>query len=189
MTWLTNLQQYLASLDRKRLYQYLGSLIGAIFFVMILLIFNYYRKIGKFKAEIEQVNEIRQEIKTLLDQARNVKAEQKEIDTILANDPNFKIAGYFEDLIEKLHLSQKAEGKIEPSIATREGKYQETVITAKFNGMNMEELVTLLQEIDKNKRVFSKELDITASKRTANAIDVSLTIAALEPKSQTELGE
>jgi hypothetical protein len=189
MIWLTNLQQYLASLDKNRLYQYLGALIGTILFIMTILIFNYYRKTSRLKAEIEQTNDIRQEIKTLLDQARDVKAEQKEIDTILANDPNFKIAGYFEELIEKLNLSNKKDARIEITTPAREGKYQETILHAKFNGMNMEELVTLLQEIDKNKRVFSKELDIVASKKAANSIDVSLTIAALEPKGQTELGE
>ncbi len=181
MIWLTNLQHYLTALDRKKLYQYLGGIIGSIIFIMAILIINYYRKVSTLKAEIELVNEMRQEIKILLDQAQHVKTEQKEIDMIITKDPSFKVAGYFDSLIEKLNLSRKKDSR-ELDTPVREGNYQETILTAKFTGMNMEELTMLLEEIDKNKRIFSKMLDITASKKAANSIDVTLTIAALEPK-------
>jgi len=45
----------------------------------------------------------------------------------------------------------------------------------------MKELTELLQEIELNKRVFIKELEISDSKQ-ANSIDVTLIIATLEPK-------
>jgi hypothetical protein len=46
----------------------------------------------------------------------------------------------------------------------------------------MKNLTELLQEIELNKRVFTKELDITASSKQPGTIDVSLTIVTLEPK-------
>ena len=50
--------------------------------------------------------------------------------------------------------------------------------------MTMKDLTELLKEVEQNKRVFAKELEIIASKKTANTIDVNFTIATLEPQMQ-----
>ena len=75
---------------------------------------------------------------------------------------------------------------IEVSSRAREGRYQERILLARFAGMTMKELTELLQEIEFNKRVFTKELDITVAKKVPGTIDVGLTIAALEPKPKEE---
>lgn len=106
------------------------------------------------------------------------------MDEIIAQDPNFKIAGYFEDVLNKLGLASKKSSKLEVTTPAQEGRYQETVLNAKLSDMSMKELTELLKEIEQNKRVFAKELEITASKKTANTIDVNITIATLEAQTQ-----
>ncbi len=188
MEFLNKIQSYLTSLDQKRFYQYIGGALGIVAVVMLLLMFQYYRKISSLKSTIATTNEEREEVKKILDKARQIKKDQKEIDAILAQNPNFKIAGYFEDLTSRLGLAQKRSSVEEVSTVVSEGKYQESVLQAKFTSITMKDLAQLLQEIELNKRVFTKELDITKAQKQANSIDVSLTIATLEPKPK-ELGE
>jgi hypothetical protein len=182
MEILNKIQTYLNSIDEKRFYQYLIGFCIMIVLLFAGILFQYYRTMSRYKAEIARINEDRLEARNLLAKAQLVKNEQKQINAILAKDENFKIAGYFEDLLGKLGLADKQSSKAEVSTPSREGKYQESILQAKFSGMTMKDLTELLQEIEFNKRVFTKELDITVSPKTAGTIDVTLTIATLEPK-------
>ena len=182
MQILTKVQTYLNAIEEKRFYQYLIGFGAAIFLALVAITFQYYRKVSSLKAEINTINESRDEIRRLLEKAQLVKKEQKEIDAILGKDENFKIAGYFGDVLAKLGLANKKASDLLVNTPSREGKYQESDLQAKFTGMTMKELTELLQEIDLKKRIFPKELDITVSQKTPGTIDVTLTIATLEPK-------
>jgi hypothetical protein len=48
--------------------------------------------------------------------------------------------------------------------------------------MNMQELCELLQALERVQRIFSKSIDIQRSKKIPDAIDVTLVIATLLPK-------
>jgi hypothetical protein len=182
MDILHKIQTYLDSLEEKRFYQYLMGSIAVILLLIAGILFQYYRKVSYLKSEINRINEERANIRTILEKALLVKKEQKEIDAILAKDENFKIAGYFEDLLSKLGLADKKASDVQVTTPSREGKYQENILQAKFTSMTMKDLTELLQEIELNKRVFTKELDITISQKKPGTIDVTLTIATLEPK-------
>ena len=157
---------------------------------MLLIMFLYYRSVSSLKAEIAQINETRKQARLILDKGQIVKKEQREIDAIIAKNEDFKIGAFFQDLLAKLGLSNKKDAS-EVTSNELEGKYRESVLTAKFSGMTMKELTELLQELELNRRVFTKELDITASQKPPNSIDVTLTIATLEPKPKdsTEIEE
>ncbi len=182
MKILMQVQTYLNSIEEKRFYQYLAGVGAVITLILAAILFNYYRNVTALKAEINHINEERTEIRNVLSKARIVKKEQKEIDAILAKDENFNIAGYFEDVIGKLGLASKKASDVQITTPAHEGKYQEIVLQVKFSGMTMKDVTELLQEIELNKRVFTKELDITVSPRKTGTIDVVLTIATLEPK-------
>jgi hypothetical protein len=183
MELLDKMQAYINSIDQKRFSQYLIGMLGAVTLALALLFFNYYRTVSGLKAEAIAINDLREDEKKILDKAQMIKKDQKEIDAVLAQDKNFKIAGYFKDLVEKLGFAQK-DPSIEVTTASREGKYQESILQALFTALSMKQLTELLQEIELNKRVFIKELDITPSKKQQNSIDVTLIIATLEPKQQ-----
>ena len=59
------------------------------------------------------------------------------------------------------------------------------VATYQISGITMKQLTEFLNEIDENKRVFTKELDITKSKKIPRAIDVEIKIATMMPKETT----
>ncbi|TET34787.1 hypothetical protein E3J61_02380 [Candidatus Dependentiae bacterium] len=192
MEIIDKIYTYISNLDEKRFYQYLIGFLCTIGLLMLLIMFQYYRSVSSLKSEIAQINVAREQARTILDKGQIVKKEQREIDAIIAKDENFKIGQYFEDLLAKLGLSNKVDkDSLEVSSPEREGKYREEVLTAKFSGMTMKELTELLQELEFNKRVFTKELEITASQKPPNSIDVTLTIATLEPKPKdsTEIEE
>ncbi len=60
--------------------------------------------------------------------------------------------------------------------------YSETVANYQLAGISMKQLTQFLDEIDENQRVFTKELEITKSKKVPRAIDVGIVVATLMPK-------
>jgi ribosomal protein S17E len=59
------------------------------------------------------------------------------------------------------------------------------LLNAKFDTMNMRQLCELLDAVEQNKRIYTKELEIIKSKKVPNTIDVNLTIATLQAKPET----
>jgi CHASE3 domain sensor protein len=184
MEFLDKMQAYLNSLDQRRFYQYLIGFLSVVFVLILLLLFQYYRSISSLQDEALEVNRLRKKAQKILTEVQKIQRDKKEIDAIIAKDKGFKIAGYFEDLISRLGLAQKKSSALEVSSATSEGKYEEIILDAKFSGLSMKELTEILQEIESKKRVFIKELDIVASEKPANSINVTLIIATLQPKPQ-----
>lgn len=182
MEFIEKIYAYLSNLDEKRFYQYLIGFLCAIGLLMFLTMVQYYRSIHALKGKIIQINEEREQALTILNKGQVVKKIQREIDAVIAKEENFQIGGYFDDLLAKLGLINKKDSAVEIASAEREGAYRENILTAKFSSMTMKELTELLQELELNRRVFIKELEITASQSMANSIDVTLTIATLVPK-------
>lgn len=181
MEIIEKIYAYISDLEERRFYQYIIGFLCVIGLLMLLAMFQYYRSVRHLKSNIAQINEIREEARSILNRGQIVEKEQREIDAIIAKEEHFKIGQYLEELLAKMGLSNKKDS-LDFTYPAREGKYRESVLTARFSGMSMKELTELLQEVELNRRVFTKELEITASQKTPNSIDVRLTIATLEPK-------
>ena len=184
MTFFDNIQTRIAALDEKTWYQYLAIAAGVLLLMIGLILYFYFSSVSKWKDQITEINEQRLEAKRLLDKAEKVYKERAEVTAILAEDPNFKIKEYIQDVLEKIGIfgNVNAENVV---IISRADRYQEHTATYQINGITMKQLTEFLNEIDENKRVFTKELDISKSKKIPRTIDVDIKISTLMPKETT----
>ena len=183
MEALENIKTFIDELDQKTFYKYLGIALGVITLCVILLMARHYSHINYLKQRINTINGFREDAKQILDKAQYVQQQRKEVDAMLAKDEDFKIIGYFEDLLTKLGLSDK-KGVYTPSRIDRDKQYQESILNATFTGMNMKQVSQLLEEIEKNERIYAKQLEIIKSEKPPRSVNVSLTIATLQPKAK-----
>jgi hypothetical protein len=181
MEILEKIRTFIQELDEKEFRTYLIATLSAIFIVLIFFVAFYLKRISTLKKQITYVNEKREEVKTILDKTEVVDQEQQKIDTLLGEKTDFKIQGYFDDTLKKLNLTYQS---IAGSKGDKDATYREVVLKASFDDLTMKKLCDLLEELEKNRLVYTKELEITKSKKT-KAIDVALTIATLQKKSQT----
>jgi hypothetical protein len=188
MAWLDPIKTFINNLDEKQFYLYLGGLLGVVFLSVLLIVMLFYKKVNYYKKQIALVNEQRQEIQALLQKNFRVEQQQAKIKQLLAENENFKIGGFFDDLLKKLQLTnKKLTSRVFPLEASNE--YREIALEANFADMTMQQLCVLLNEMRANKLVYPKDLTITKSK-TPRTIDVTLVIATLQPKSEsTETAE
>ncbi len=186
MEMLEKIASFIENIETKKFYLYAGVIIGSIFLFSAVIVFYHYRQVNYFKSQIDEINDLREvDVRTILTRAQRVQQQRAEVDAMLAEDVNFKIGGYFKDLLTELNLLDKQEIETTSQIE-REDNYRESILNTKFVDMNMKQLTELLSKIEQNRRIYSKELEITKSKKKPDALEVSITIATLQPK---EFGE
>ncbi len=181
MTFLEQLQAKINGLDESTWYKYVAIAAGIFLVLLGLILFFYFSTLKKWELRLEALNENRQEAKRLLDKAERVQKARDEVTAILKEDPNFKIKEYLQEVMGQLGIFQNVVSE-NVVVTGQDENYSETVATYQISGITMRQLAEFLNEIDENQRVFTKELDITKSKRSPRAIDVSIIIATLMPK-------
>lgn len=183
MKILNTLYIYLEGKDRIFFYKIMGALLGGLLLSMIAIFFQYHRRVTFLKKRISTINELREDARIIREKAQHVQNQRTAVDTMLAEDRDFKIGGYFNELLSKIVLTNKKSSE-ETSQLDREDNYRESELTAQLVDISMKQLTEMLYEIEQKKRIYIKKLEIEKSKKTSKSIDITITIATLLPKTE-----
>ena len=187
MTFFDNLQARISRLDKKTWYQYLAITAAVFFLIVGLILFFYYSSVSRWQQKIEEINEMRQEAKSVLNKAVRVQKDRAQVMALLEEDPNFKIREYMQGLFERVGISLQDNISLQTSVSTTttQDGYREDLATYQLVGITMRQLTELLNEIEENKRVYIKDLEISKSKKVPHTIDVDIKVATMMPKEAT----
>lgn len=180
MKLLEPIKSFINKTDLKTFYTYIIGYMVTCLVLAILIIIYHYRSIGTLQKKIKNINATREEVLEILEKFALIKQQQTIVEEILAKDPNFKIAGYFKDLLIELNLKDKEVAE-EITTVDLEENYRRSELNAKFEDMTMQDLTKLLEKIEQNSRVATNRLEVTKSKKPGT-IEVSLAISTLLPK-------
>lgn len=181
MNMFLRIKKFLDELDeRKRLYYLLGAAVG-IFLFFGLLFYWQRTKCNRVIAEIKKVNAQRQRARGLLERNAIVDQRKREVSDLLAQKTAFKIKEFFLDTVRELGFYDNMTLADVSTPQDLQDGYSETTLVANFSGISMQQLVELDYRIEKNGRLYTKEMSITKSPQKT-ALDVTLSVAALEPQ-------
>jgi hypothetical protein len=174
MRVLDQLQHSDSKIFKKYMFILLGIIIGLFSFIT----WRYYTGVAFYKKKISLLNGIREEARVIRENMVQVQTQRLRVYEMLKEESDFKIAGYFNSVLNTLNLfdSKKTE---ETSQIDREDNYRESELVASLTNMNMKQLAELLYELEQKKRIYIKKLDIEKSKKSKNQLDVTLIIATL----------
>lgn len=184
MVIFTKFKNFIQDLDEKQFYTYLAAYIGSIVLLMSLLMFMHYRKVYTLKKKISRINNNRRAAQDILSTYERVKQQKAYVAAMLEKDKNFKIVGYIDSVLANLNLTSNRSSYTQNAEAKESlPEYTEIRLVIHLVDLNMRQLVELLHEIEKNERIYTKELEIMRS-TTKPAIDVTLTVATLQERTQ-----
>ena len=183
MELLKQLQNRIIHFERKEFYQYAGALFGAVFIVILGLVYYYFSKTSELHSTLKKLNKNRQEVQQLLQEYKIVEKQKEAVNDMLDEERNFKLKSFFDNLTTQFNLRNQQQKEAEVTEELLHKKYTEIRLTAQFRQITMQQLCELLNGIEQKQRVYTKELVITKTKGAA--LDVILTIATIKP--QTEL--
>jgi hypothetical protein len=176
---INKIQSFIDQLEEKQFYYYAGGFLGILVLMTGGLMYYNYSRSSSLTSELAELNDERETtVRMLLTKSHRVQKEQSEINAMLAESSDFKIGAYFIEVRNKLGLTPSLEAT---SQADREDDYRESSLKARFDAITMKQLLELLQQLEQNERIYTKDLEIKKSK-SPRAIDVELTIATLQPK-------
>ena len=161
------------------------ALFAAIFLFSGIIIYRYYSSVSTLKKKIVYINNKRREVKELLERYEIVKQQQEEVDVLLAKDKDFKIGGYFNTVMKQVGVEKNKTREPETSSEELDNEYTEIKLYASFSNINTQKLTELLDTLEQNERIYTKELEIYKPNQ-GPTINVNLLIATLEPKIETE---
>jgi uncharacterized protein YlaN (UPF0358 family) len=180
------IQHILQKLSERQFQIFIGTVVGISLLFIALFDIQLYRLSRQLKTKIKRLNIEREDrVRDILTKGGYIKQQKEEMDRLLKEDVNFKIAGYFSVVLKKLGMARK---KITETTTQTDIDvvYRESSLAARLDEMDMKELTELLQVLENNKRISIKRLEIFASTKKPNAIDVQLTIATMLLKTFSE---
>ena len=185
MMLLEPIKDFINKTDSKTFFYYIIGYLAGCTILFVLIVFYYYSAMGALQKKIKSLNTTREEeVLVILEDAALVQQQRLMVEETLAKDTDFKIGGYFKNLLIKLNIKDKEVAE-ETSTSDLEENYRKSELNAKFEDMTMKEFTELLQEIEQNSRIATNRIEITKSKKKPKTIEASLTISTLLPKIET----
>ncbi len=182
MTTLEKIRIWLADFDPMKQIRYFAIGAGTLAIINIALMVYGHHASGKVIKEIANINKLRRQAQQILQ--KNVVVEQKkqEVESILTKDPSFKIKEFFDQTLEDTGLSSKSTKEPEIGAARNlNNGYSEIKLEASFSEITMQDITELILALEKNPRIFTKDLSMSRNKNNPKALDVTITIATLQP--------
>lgn len=179
--FLHRFKNFLDELDPKQLITYLALTIGTVLLLLCMFVYLGYSRRVALLEELSSLNRNRMRARELLNKQQQVMLKKNEVDVVLNQDRLFYIKDFFDQVVTELGLTKNVskEADVGKQVDLK-NNYSETKLDASFANLSTQQLVDLFLRLEKNKRIYIKEIDITKTPQS-KAINVTLTIATLQP--------
>lgn len=182
---------YIQNLNKKDFIKYAYICFAILILVSGFILYRYFSNITALKKDLKKINNFRQEAQVILSKNIQVQKQKANVEEIIEKGKNFKLLQYFDSTMEKIGIRNIKEKEISTSDLEnlKAQGYTEVKLTSSISGTNMKQIVELLDEFEKNERIYTKSLEITRSADN-KSVDVNIVIATIQPKSEvTEITE
>lgn len=188
MEQLKNIKNYIDNLDQQQFKRYIIIFFTILTLIIGLILFFYFRSISTLETKIATINSKRREIRELLARYELVKKQQKSVDQLLEKQQDFKIVDFFEGILKKLQLNGAQMQEPQTTSESILDGYTERTLYGNLSNLNMKNLADILNAIEQEERIYTKEIEIDRSTTKPNAINAKIVIATLD-KETKELEE
>lgn len=172
MEFFIKLSAYIQNLNSQQFKKnYLIFLLGVGVLLAGLIYYLYVQK-EQLITRINQMNKLAAQTQNIiLDNRKMIKAEQR-LKDILDQNKDFGIKGFFEQFCKENNLNPE-QGWDTTTEPVNE-KFDEIILPASFKGLSSEQLVKILQDLDKKEIVFIKELTIHNEESGKISCDITM---------------
>ncbi len=182
MNYIEKLRASVEGLEEKNFFMYLLIALGGLVILVLLLMFYYYQACSSAKRKIATVNKLRsQQVKAILAKDASIKTQKEKLDTMLTEDPSFKLAQYVTSVLAQTGMSERFDLGQQRNVEL-DDRYDENILEITLNDIDMKQLTEFISAVDTNKRVYVKKLEIAKSKTAANKLSVNVVFATLFPR-------
>ena len=182
MEIINKLRGVLDGLESKDFYKYLIIIVTVLTLALAGMLYWHYSTMSDLRTRLNDINDMREkQVRSIIKRMNIVKQQRGKVKGILAQEQDFKIAGYFNDVLGQMglldYLTESSTSEVEMN-----NDNIEISLRARFSAITIKQLCELLDTLEKKERIYAKNLEIIKSVKTPETIDVNMTIATLQPK-------
>lgn len=180
MVLFDSLRDFIKHSEDGELYKYLGIFAGLFCALFGLLIYFHYSRVTWYTDQLKQLDKWRSQTRQLLRNSKLVKAQQQQVEEILARDKEFRIGQAYQKIIRDARLNEKLIDQSPPTTGETVSDKTEVQITSNLRNLSMKEVTNFLMLIAQVPQLYTK--DITIKKTPGRpTVDIDITVATLEP--------
>jgi len=164
---------------REKYVVFIAACLIAIFILVNFLIIPFFKEKGRLRKGIKTAEDDLKEIAALSVVYQEYQKGSMDVKRILAKRNNgFTLPSYLEDAARKTEvIGYRTEMKSLPSSSKDGGPYEESTVEMKLNGINTDQLVKYLYEIDKPEDlIFIKRISISDNKKQEGYLDTVIQV-------------
>lgn len=165
--------------DDTELMKYLGIVAGIFTVLLGLLVYWHYSSVSWYSSQLSHLDKERAKTRKILRDAKAAKAQQQQVEDILAQDTDFRIGQVYKAIIKKAGLQTKRTDEAAPKTGESVSGKTELQITSTLKGLSMKEVTDFLQLIAQVPQLYTKEITIKKAPGKPT-VDVDITVATLE---------
>jgi type II secretory pathway component PulM len=177
MVNLDSIKDYIQGLSYKEVTRILYGYIILFMIVVGFLLYRHFNAISDAEKKMKLLNKGRQDIQIILTEYAHIKNKKNEVDLLLGKDKNFYIQKYYQDALTESNITNQSSSNLVSQ--TWPNGYIEESVQINLSQITMKQLCEFLQILQKNPRVFLKNLDILKGS-VDKKINVNMSIATLK---------
>lgn len=178
MTFSERIVRFMRQLDTRELYRLISVALGIIILLTIFVMYRYYAAAADERRRMQQLNKQIERAQKILDEYKRVRTQKNKVDGLIARDSSFKIQPFFMQSLQAAGIAPQMSKEASITRHDLVDGYLEIRLEVVLNGLTMQQLVTLLQKLEENERVYIRTLRIVST--AMNTLDVVLSMATFE---------
>jgi hypothetical protein len=182
MNIFNNITTYIRKLDEQERLKYIGMVLGFLILSVGIFLYRFSSVTSTLQKRLLHINKQRIDAGPILLRYAQVIQQKQHVDTLLQADPNFRIIEFITTTCQELGLTSHLVKKPEPAVQTALDGYIEEKSTCQLHDITMQQIVNLLDKIEQNERIYTKEIHISRSTTSSSLLDLNVDIATFEAK-------
>lgn len=178
MTFSERIVRFMRGLDTREFYQLVGAVLTVLLLIIVFFMYRYYNAAFDAQRRMVYLNKQIERTHKILEEYDRVRAQKKKVDELIERDGTFKIQPFFVQALQAAGIGQNMNREATITRHDLVEGYLEIRLEAILTNVSMQQLVTLLQKLEENERVYVRALRINAT--PAHLLDVIVSIATFE---------
>jgi type II secretory pathway component PulM len=184
MKILAIIQEKIDALDAQTFKIYALTATSIFLVLAGLIMFRNYRAVKNRQLKLNAINEQREELNSILMRYEHVKQQKAAVDSVLAQNVDFKIKEYADTTLQQAGLTDKQSQEAELTSEELANGYTEIKLQLRLANITMQNIVQLIDALEKNARIYTKNMEIYRATNSA-LVNLNLLLATLEPREST----
>ena len=174
MKVLDNLAAYIQTLNKKDFKRYLTLFLGVTTIIITMIVYHTYSKSSFLVSEIKKLEILVSKSAKII--AQNEKLEQKEqqLQQLLEQNREFSMKTFFEQFCSQQEITPDAGWETIALPVEGNEKFNEVSLSASFKNQTTQNLVKILDTLDKKEIIYLKELSIKNTEDKKIAFDITI---------------